>query len=393
VQMLCKRIACVSPQSGDEAMKIWRKQTTKQTLRGRETIYSKRFYGTLRLASGKRKQVPLTETLTASRTLLRRLQTEQDNLRASGVSDASLERLRDVDEHLDAYATYLRSKGNTERYVALAVYRIRTLLDATKTSTLAELDTERTANTLALLRQRGTSIATSNHYARALKGFSRWAWTERKTTDDPLRSLRLLNGSVGVKRRRRALTPDEIKRLLDATQASGVSRSGLSPTDRAMLYRVACFTGLRAQELASLERRSFDLEAKTIKVQAAYSKRRRDDTLPLNASLVAQLERWLTTKVAGTLWRGTWAGFASSNVVRMLRSDLKRAGIAYESDGAYVDFHALRHTFVSSLARSGVHPLKAKELARHSTITLTMDVYAHVQTEELREAIDALPAC
>jgi len=56
-----------------------------------------------------------------------------------------------------------------------------------------------------------------------------------------------------------------------------------------------------------------------------------------------------------------------------------------------VDFHALRHTFITQLARSGVFPAKAKELARHSTITLTMDVYSHVKTEELQTALDTLP--
>ena len=37
------------------------------------------------------------------------------------------------------------------------------------------------------------------------------------------------------------------------------------------------------------------------------------------------------------------------------------------------DFHALRHTFVSNLANSKM----AQPLARHSTITLTMDRYTH----------------
>ena len=42
----------------------------------------------------------------------------------------------------------------------------------------------------------------------------------------------------------------------------------------------------------------------------------------------------------------------------------------------YPYFHALRHTFITNLARSGVHPKTAQSLARHSTITLTMDRYS-----------------
>jgi hypothetical protein len=55
------------------------------------------------------------------------------------------------------------------------------------------------------------------------------------------------------------------------------------------------------------------------------------------------------------------------------------------------DFHALRHTFISNLAAGGVHPKTAQTLARHSTITLTMDRYSHVYRGALASALDVLP--
>jgi hypothetical protein len=54
-------------------------------------------------------------------------------------------------------------------------------------------------------------------------------------------------------------------------------------------------------------------------------------------------------------------------------------------------FHALRHTFITRLARSGVVPAVAKSLARHSTITLTMDHYTHTLIEDERSAPARLP--
>ena len=369
-------------------MNVWRKQTTK---RGTSSvILSAKFYGTITTANGHRKQVPLTTDRKSSGALLARLQTQEHDRRAYGVTESTLERLRPIGEHLDAYAAYLRSKANTERYVSQTINRLKTLIDATKTKALSDLETERVAKTLSDLRQRGTSVSTSNHYARAIKGFSRWCYVERKTNDDSLRSLRLLNGNADRKRIRRALSSDELKRLIATTRKSGVSLLGLSPEDRSMLYTLAAYTGLRASELKSLTKASFDLKAGTICVQAAYSKRRRNDVLPLHASLIPMLKRWIVKKSSGLLWDGTWAAFNSSHVIRMLQSDLKRADIPYVVDGRYADFHALRHTFISSLARSGVHPSQAKELARHSTITLTMDVYSHVETEELRTAINTL---
>jgi site-specific recombinase XerD len=44
-----------------------------------------------------------------------------------------------------------------------------------------------------------------------------------------------------------------------------------------------------------------------------------------------------------------------------------------DRDGGVADFHSLRHTFVTNLVNAGVAPKDAKELVRHSTITLTMD--------------------
>ncbi|HEX5471778.1 MAG TPA: tyrosine-type recombinase/integrase, partial [Lacipirellulaceae bacterium] len=63
-----------------------------------------------------------------------------------------------------------------------------------------------------------------------------------------------------------------------------------------------------------------------------------------------------------------------------------------DENGLYADFHANRHTFISSLAKSGVSPKVAQTMARHSDINLTMNVYSHVKMEEQEAAIAVLPA-
>src|SRR5439155_21499853 len=77
----------------------------------------------------------------------------------------------------------------------------------------------------------------------------------------------------------------------------------------------------------------------------------------------------------------------------MVRVDLDAAGIPYVDDaGRYFDFHALRGQFISMLAAAGVHPKVAQVLARHSTITLTMDYYTHLDVLDVAGALDKLPA-
>ena len=76
----------------------------------------------------------------------------------------------------------------------------------------------------------------------------------------------------------------------------------------------------------------------------------------------------------------------------MLRIDLDAAGIAYATDDGIADFHSLRHSFISNLVSGGVHPKLAQQLARHSSITLTMDRYSHVGLLDMTAALESLPA-
>ena len=75
----------------------------------------------------------------------------------------------------------------------------------------------------------------------------------------------------------------------------------------------------------------------------------------------------------------------------MLRNDLEAAGIPYVTADGIADFHSLRHTFISNLAACGIHPKLAQQLARHSTIALTMDRYTHLGLIDMNSALESLP--
>jgi len=76
----------------------------------------------------------------------------------------------------------------------------------------------------------------------------------------------------------------------------------------------------------------------------------------------------------------------------MLRFDLEAAGIAFvDSSGRRADFHALRHSFASALARGGAHPKVTMDLMRHSDVNLSMAVYTHTFLGDRKNALDVLP--
>ena len=77
----------------------------------------------------------------------------------------------------------------------------------------------------------------------------------------------------------------------------------------------------------------------------------------------------------------------------MLKYDLEEAGIPYvDESGRYADFHALRHTFITNMVKSGISPKAAQSLARHSTIDLTMNVYTSLTVHDQASALASLPA-
>jgi integrase len=216
-------------------------------------------------------------------------------------------------------------------------------------------------------RGRGIGVRTSNDYLRSATQFTRWLARERRAPFDPLAHLSRLNPDADARHPRRTLGADDFACFVEAT-GGGTKYRGLSGRDRLVIYCLSARTGLRAGELASLTPASFDLDADppTVTVQAAFSKHRRKDVLPLRKD-VAEL---LRGAVAGRprharLWPGRWHEDGAAILCR----DLEAAGIPYEDEeGRAFDFHALRHTFLTHLAESRVHPKVAQVLARHSSI-------------------------
>jgi integrase len=242
---------------------------------------------------------------------------------------------------------------------------------------------------------RGASITTSNHYLQAIKSFVVWLEKDRRTDDNPREFLSGGNPRTDLRHPREALEYEQLKTLLATATASSREFRGLAGRDRGMIYLTAMGTGFRPGELASLEPRSFALNADppTVEVRAAYAKNRKAATQPVPPDVAEVLRGYLAGRPADQpVWPGSWVDGAAD----MICLDLEAAGIPYILDGpdgpVFIDFYAAtRHSYITLLARSGVHPKLAQTLARHSTITLTMDRYTHVGLFDQAQALEALP--
>ena len=368
----------------------------------------------VRFADGSRKRVRFSPNRDAAALMLSELLKKIENEKA-GVRDYySDHRKRPLTDLLAEYERHVLDKGATTKEAGQTARRCGVVFAAVGFVLLKDLDATPAERWLADRRQMkkadgGFGPATSNHYRKSLVAFGNWLVKVRRTPENPFRHIPKVNANTDVRHQRRPLSAEEFIRVLDAARVGKVYRKLPGP-ERRMLYLVGGATGLRSGELSSLTPESFVLDAATpvVVVEAAYSKHRRRDEVPLHPELVPVLRTWLSSKPAGArVWPGKWA--KHTEAVDMIRRDLETARAAWiaeadtaaeqqqreasdfltyrDSQGRVADFHALRHTFITELVKAGVAPKDAKELARHSTITLTMDRYSHVGIRDTAAAL------
>jgi hypothetical protein len=81
----------------------------------------------------------------------------------------------------------------------------------------------------------------------------------------------------------------------------------------------------------------------------------------------------------------------TKRTAEMLRVDLEAAGIPYETDSGFADFHSLRGDFISYLVSSGASVKTCQTLARHSSPTMTIGIYAKASLHDINGAVENLP--
>ena len=342
---------------------------------------------------GRRKTVKGFTDKGLSDQLAGKLETEA-RLRKTGLVDAEQERgatikNAPINDHLAAFKESLAD--NSPHHIKVTMLRINSVVDGCEFKTLAEVNVEAVQAYLRSLREKiDLSHRTYNHYVQAIDSFCNWCVSSHRLVANPLRGLERLNAETDVRHPRRALTPDEVSRLVNATRKSGKFVQKLSPELRARAYLFSYLTGLRKQEMASLTASSFQLDDSppTVKLEAKSSKHRRKDVLPLHPELVIMLREWLagmspTDRLFPMLGK--------KKLSFMIERDLKRAAIPYKTEEGFADFHgAGRHTYITQLLRSGASLPEAKELARHSDVKMTMR-YTHIGIEDQAKAVGNLP--
>ncbi len=305
----------------------------------------------------------------------------------------SMAEAKPLSTHLDDFRQALSDSGNTLAHASTVSNRARTIVEQCQFKFFSDMAPSAVQRYLASRRagegkEPRISQQTSNHYLTAIKQFCRWMVRDRRANENPLTHLQGV--TITDTDDRREWTDEELRAVGEAAR-SGIAKLGMSGEQRAMLYLSAFYTGLRAKELASLTPSHFDLSAipATVTIEKADEKSRRGKSLPLHPDYAAMIQSWMSGKPTDQLlWPGGWARNRYGN--KMVQFDQENAGVEYRTDEGRADFHALRHTFLSRLGRSGASTRVMMDLGRHTTPQMTIR-YTHANLYDLAGAIEAVP--
>lgn len=173
--------------------------------------------------------------------------------------------------------------------------------------------------------------------------------------------------------RKRALTEDEVKRLVQ-----------VSPSHLKSIIISAIYTGLRKNDLFGLRWENVDLDRGLIHLVEAKTKKVRiivlnKDMLSLLQSLPVRCEYLFPNK----------EGKPYHDLSRRLETALKKAGIDEGTGKNKVVFHTFRHTCVSLLTEKGADTSMVRSYVEHASEEMTRH-YTHTSEEYKRRTADLL---
>lgn len=228
---------------------------------------------------------------------------------------------------------------------------------------------------LAWRARQNKAAKTLNGYLDFANALLHWMQRQGRLVANPLAGVGRVQTQGKEKRRRRALTDDEMRRLIAVAGP------------RRLVYLMAVHTGLRRAELAALEWGDIHLDAPIAfaQVRASTTKNHKAAVVGLPAEVVEDLRKITPTAPSTRVFRRIPS-------MEVFKADLQAADIPYrDAQGRQVDFHALRHTLGTMLGRLGVAPRVAMEVMRHSDMRLTNRTYTDAKNLPTLAVVEMLP--
>ena len=397
---------------------------------------SSTFYAKHRDGSGIVVEVPTgCRTTDAARQVLADLKKQAERVRSGLLTSAEARTAEHfkgpIGSHLDAYITSLEASGASPKHIGETRRVLNRVFNECGFGSLGDLERSAVEHWLNRRRQEKASGRTRNIDLTHLIAFGNWCVANARLTLNPFCGIPKAN-EAETRRRRRAMTEEELTRLLDVARhrpllealtvrrgkrkgetyakVRDATRHRLEALgrERALIYKTLVLSGLRKGELTSLTVAQVRLDGAIpcIELDAADEKNRQGNGIVIRADLADDLRHWLADKLtelqAEARRRGepiparlpveTPLFYVPDKLIKIFDRDLKAASIAKRDErGRTLDVHALRTTFGTLLSKGGVPLRTAQAAMRHADPSLTANVYTDPKLLDVHGALDALP--
>ena len=378
---------------------------------------------------------------TAAQSLLDQLVRDAELVRANVISRSQMEvsdyQCALTETHMEDYLAYMQRRKCSPVYIADTRRKLERAAKECGFRRLHDLNSDRLESWLADLNatpmtkkaaddpdKEMISATVYNAYIAAWSAFGNWLagkrtmgkrsnWKgEKRLESSPFGGMGKVDPEADRRRVARALTEEEVGRLLAAAVErpfadaetvrigpnkgkrvivlSESRRTALAKigAERRLIYLTALLTGLRQNELRTLEIRDLSFgDQPFIRLKHSNEKNRQGTTIPVQRELATELQHWVKSRpIAERVFR------VPTQSTRLLNRDLVFAGIPkIDARGRVLHFHSLRHTFGTHLSLAGVSPRAAQSAMRHSSLSLTMKVYTDPNLLDTAAAVERLP--
>jgi integrase len=359
---------------------------------------------------GKKRKKPLATDKQVAQKMLSDLILAMEKGTANPVDPYAVHRERPISEHVADYLSSLEGKDVSAKHYAEKSRCLNAVIEGCQVKTLPDLTADRLDKFLARMT---CSARTRDTYRMSALTFANWLVKQDRLDRNPLDKSQIPRGNAV--RVRRSLTPPELQLLLDTARVrplnefstirrgerEGERVANLRPEvrerltmlgrERALIYKMAVYTGLRRGEISALKVADLSLDAKpypTLTLPGSDTKNGDDAKLLLLPTFAEELRAWV--KDARKLPTDNLFS-VRLEMVKNLKADLKASGIPFEdARGRVADFHSLRMSANMMLGQAGVPPRIRQLFMRHSDIRLTMETYDDTTAKELEQTVKAM---
>jgi len=238
------------------------------------------------------------------------------------------------------------------------------------------------------------SKSTNENIAKLLNSLFRFAYNYKYINKLPYAKI-VIRGKR-FEKKKKTISDQDFYTVIDYIE----NKSRMKDSLRFKSYRIALYigyyTGMRIGEVCALDRSDIDFNKKQISINKNLAilgneliikdtkTISSDAIIPLPSQLESILIDWFNEFDSEHVVVDNDLDYLSPNLIKGFLLNISRK---YDMQ---FNFHMLRHTYTTNLWKNKVDPKIAQTLLRHKSYDTTMDIYTHLDNENLNDVVNKL---